>query len=200
VVGRAPCRHHRLAAASPGSNHPTPRFGETFGTKVAPSCPSPSMIIPDACSLTHGLGQLAGETGSALVGVGRRNRMLGRGSALCRSTALAGKPEMLRVVCTRCARKGSYSVAKLVAQYGRRGNMSKWLRRLVALGLAASPPPKPRSPKARSKALALAGEQIDKLIDPSAPAEERRERKRRLLKGPKEFRDMRSDTRPKSKS
>jgi hypothetical protein len=79
-------------------------------------------------------------------------------------------------------------------------NRSEALRRLVALGLAASPPPKPRSPKARSKALALAGEQIDKLIDPSAPAEERRERKRRLLKGPKEFRDMRSDTRPKSKS
>ena len=42
---------------------------------------------------------------------------------------IAGKPEMLRVECTRCARKGSYSVAKLVAQYGRRGNMSKWVIR-----------------------------------------------------------------------
>jgi hypothetical protein len=38
---------------------------------------------------------------------------------------IACKLEMLRIECTRCARKGRYSVAKLVAQYGHRGNMSK---------------------------------------------------------------------------
>jgi N-acetylmuramic acid 6-phosphate etherase len=32
---------------------------------------------------------------------------------------------MLRIECTRCARKGRYSVAKLLAQHGHRGNMSK---------------------------------------------------------------------------
>jgi hypothetical protein len=34
---------------------------------------------------------------------------------------------MLWIECTRCARKGRYSVAKLLAQHGHRGNMSKWV-------------------------------------------------------------------------
>jgi len=38
---------------------------------------------------------------------------------------IAGKLHMLRIECTRCARKGRYSVAKLLAQHGHRGNMSK---------------------------------------------------------------------------
>ena len=38
---------------------------------------------------------------------------------------IAGKLEMLRVECTRCPRKGRYSVAKLIAQHGLHGNMSK---------------------------------------------------------------------------
>ena len=42
------------------------------------------------------------------------------------------------------------------------------------------------------KARALAGQEIDRLSDPSATEEERQSRKRRLLKGPKEFRDVRS--------
>ena len=40
---------------------------------------------------------------------------------------IAGKLHMLRIECTRCARKGRYSVAKLLAQHGHRGNMSKWV-------------------------------------------------------------------------
>lgn len=40
---------------------------------------------------------------------------------------IQGKLDMLRVECTRCPRKGQYSVAKLIAQHGRRGNMTKWL-------------------------------------------------------------------------
>jgi hypothetical protein len=40
---------------------------------------------------------------------------------------IAGKLTMLRVECTRCERKGRYNVAKLLAQHGHRGNMSKWL-------------------------------------------------------------------------
>ena len=42
------------------------------------------------------------------------------------------------------------------------------------------------------KARAMAGQEIDRLSDPSATEEERQLRKRRLLKGPKEFRDVRS--------
>ena len=41
------------------------------------------------------------------------------------------------------------------------------------------------------KARAMAGQKIDRLSDPSATEEERQRRKRRLLKGPKEFRDVR---------
>jgi hypothetical protein len=41
---------------------------------------------------------------------------------------IAGKLHALRIQCTRCPRKGRYIVAKLLAQYGRRGNMSKWRR------------------------------------------------------------------------
>src|SRR2546421_8768234 len=67
------------------------------------------------------------------------------------------------------------------------------IRRLVELGLAGSRPLRQRSPKAVAKAVNLAGKQIDKLSDPSATAQERQLRKRRLLKGPKEFRDIRGD-------
>jgi ribosomal protein S27E len=42
------------------------------------------------------------------------------------------------------------------------------------------------------KARAMAGQEIDRLSDPSATEEERQLRRRRLLKGPKEFRDVRS--------
>jgi hypothetical protein len=39
---------------------------------------------------------------------------------------------------------------------------------------------------------------IDKIGDPSATAEERQDRKRRLIKGPREFREMRGiDPKPK---
>jgi hypothetical protein len=41
-----------------------------------------------------------------------------------------GKLDVLRVECARCKRKGRYSVAKLIARYGRRGNMMKWREQL----------------------------------------------------------------------
>jgi phage terminase large subunit GpA-like protein len=47
-----------------------------------------------------------------------------------------------------------------------------------------------RSKKA-AKASEMAARQIDRLVDPSAPDEERQRRKRKLLRGPKEFRDIR---------
>ena len=54
-------------------------------------------------------------------------------------------------------------------------------------------------PKRAAKAQEMAAQEIDRLIDPSAPDEERQRRKRRLLKGPKEFRDVRGGNRPKLK-
>ena len=44
----------------------------------------------------------------------------------------------------------------------------------------------------RAKASEMASEEIDRLGDPLATDEERQLRKRRLLKGPPEFRDIRS--------
>jgi hypothetical protein len=48
------------------------------------------------------------------------------------------------------------------------------------------PPMRQRSPNDAAKAHDLADQEIDKLSDQSATAEERQERKRRLLKGPRE--------------
>jgi hypothetical protein len=49
-----------------------------------------------------------------------------------------------------------------------------------------------------SRAAELAATQIEKMIDPTTPAQERAKRRRRLTKGPEEFREMRVD-RPKAK-
>jgi hypothetical protein len=57
---------------------------------------------------------------------------------------------------------------------------------------------RPVQRKKQRKAAELAGEVIDRHADRSATSEERESRKRRLLKGPKEFRDMRRDQ-PKTK-
>jgi len=59
--------------------------------------------------------------------------------------------------------------------------------------------PRPQQASARSKRAAkareMAGQALDRLIDSSASDEERHSRKRRLLKGPKEFRDIRDKKR-----
>lgn len=73
------------------------------------------------------------------------------------------------------------------------------IRALAELGLASARSAKPRSKKAASKASELAAREIDVLADESATDIERASRKRRLLKGPKEFRDIRSDH-PKAKT
>ena len=78
-------------------------------------------------------------------------------------------------------------------------NRSQAIRRLIALGLAGGQLPRGRSPAARSKAYELASKQVDKLIDPSTPNEERQQRKRRLLRGPREFREIRDEVRSKSR-
>jgi hypothetical protein len=39
---------------------------------------------------------------------------------------MEGKLDVLRIECTRCERKGRYSVAKLIKKHGRRGNLTRW--------------------------------------------------------------------------
>ena len=76
---------------------------------------------------------------------------------------------------------------------------SEAIRRLVALSLEKLPAaPKSTKKKTAAKASELAGATIDWLADKSVPPEEQAKRKRRLLKGPPEFREMRGDL-PKPK-
>ena len=37
---------------------------------------------------------------------------------------------MLRVECTKCTRKGRYSIRRLIEKYGRKANMMKWKEQL----------------------------------------------------------------------
>ena len=52
---------------------------------------------------------------------------------------------------------------------------------------------KAKPSETRDKSADMAGWTIDTIDDQSAPAEDRAKRKRRLLKGPQEFREMRKD-------
>jgi hypothetical protein len=68
-----------------------------------------------------------------------------------------------------------------------------------SLGPKVKAPARPvGKPGRRLRAQELATKAIEKIIDPAAPPEERTERKRRLTKGPAEFRDARVDQ-PKAK-
>jgi hypothetical protein len=69
--------------------------------------------------------------------------------------------------------------------------LSEAIRRLVELGLASPRRTGARTNKA-AKASEMAGHEIDRLGDPSVTDQERQLRKRRLIKGPTEFRDIRS--------
>ena len=77
--------------------------------------------------------------------------------------------------------------------------LSEAIRRLVELGLEVKTTTRPVSKSGRRlRAKELATKAIEKIMDPSAPAEERAQRRRRLTKGPTEFREDRVDL-PKAK-
>jgi hypothetical protein len=67
------------------------------------------------------------------------------------------------------------------------------IRRLVEIGLDAANAPAPTSAKTSAKAKKLAGEAIDEMADPEASTAEKASRKRSLINGPEEFREMRVD-------
>jgi Arc/MetJ-type ribon-helix-helix transcriptional regulator len=75
---------------------------------------------------------------------------------------------------------------------------SEAIRRLVELGLTVKTKAKQPAPARAARAKDLATKEIEKIIDPAAPPEERAKRRRHLTKGPLEFRDDRVDL-PKSK-
>jgi metal-responsive CopG/Arc/MetJ family transcriptional regulator len=75
------------------------------------------------------------------------------------------------------------------------------IRRLVEYALAGNSTTIPHQPRkgGRRKAAEMASKEIDRLGDQSVTNEEQTRRKRRLIKGPQEFRDVRTDL-PKTKS
>jgi hypothetical protein len=78
-------------------------------------------------------------------------------------------------------------------------NVSDAIRRLVELGLKAKTPVRPAGkPGRRLRAAELAAKAIDGMIDAYALPEELAQRRRRLTKGPPEFREDRVDL-PKAK-
>ncbi len=70
---------------------------------------------------------------------------------------------------------------------------SEAIRRLVELGLTVKTKAKQPSAARAVRAKELATKAIEKIIDPAAPPEERAQRRRRLTKGPSEFREDRVD-------
>src|ERR1700730_4883410 len=73
-------------------------------------------------------------------------------------------------------------------------NRSEAIRRLVEIALHGETSAKPTSKPGRSpRAAELATKTIEKIIDPGAPPDERERRRRRLTKGPLEFREDRVD-------
>ena len=86
------------------------------------------------------------------------------------------------------------------AQQTDRPGRSEAIRRLVEIGITVKTSARPVSkPGRRLRAQDLATTAIDKMSDPSASSEERDQRRRRLTKGPSEFRDDRVDQ-PKAKA
>jgi hypothetical protein len=71
--------------------------------------------------------------------------------------------------------------------------LSEAIRRLVELGLTVKSKGRQSNEGQRLRAREMAGNAIDVMTDATAHAEDQASRKRRLLKGPEEFRETRVD-------
>lgn len=76
--------------------------------------------------------------------------------------------------------------------------LSEATRRLVELGLTVKTKGDQSNEGQRVRAREMAGKAIDKMTDATTSPEEQTARKKRLIKGPEEFREVRID-RPKTK-
>jgi hypothetical protein len=94
------------------------------------------------------------------------------------------------------------ALLKNIDEWAKRNGVSgrsNAMRRLLELGLAGVPSARRLSKGAKRRAAEMAGQEIDRLGNQSITDEERTRRKRSLIKGPREFRDVRTDQ-PKNKS
>jgi hypothetical protein len=90
------------------------------------------------------------------------------------------------------------SVVKWAENQPDKPTLSESIRRLVELGLTVKTKSAP-SERQRAALADLASKAIDSLTVGTADSDERASRKRRLIKGPEEFRDVRVD-RPNRKT
>jgi Arc/MetJ-type ribon-helix-helix transcriptional regulator len=81
-----------------------------------------------------------------------------------------------------------------------RPSRAEAIRRLVERGLANQSPARQLSKGAKRKAAKMAGQEIDRIGDQTATRAERARRKRRLIKGPREFRNIRYKTKAETNS
>jgi phage-related minor tail protein len=120
--------------------------------------------------------------------------------------ALRGQQEQLRRLIAQKLWISEAPKATLSEIKAQLGNLKRLLGQLESdireqlKKRAGTQPMKQRSPTAVAKAHDLADQEIDKVSDQSATVEERQERKRRLLKGPGEFGDIRGVLSPKPKN
>jgi len=105
-----------------------------------------------------------------------------------------GKPISVRLQRTPLA-----ALDHWIARQEDRPSRPEAIRRLVEQALAGSPSGQ-RSPTARAKATDLASKRLDELIDPATPEDERQQRKRRILRGPGEFLELRDKSRSRDKN
>jgi hypothetical protein len=122
------------------------------------------------------------------MGTARRRKTVGGKSSRRSAGRLSG------AIPVRLAPEAVAAIDRWAA--GKGLTRSEAIGRLVELGLAGAQRAGARKRKA-AKATEMASREIDRLGDPSASDEERQLRKRRLLGGPREFRDLRD--RPKTK-
>jgi len=85
------------------------------------------------------------------------------------------------------------SIVKWAESQPDQPGLSESVRRLVEIGLDAAKPPAQTTAKTADKAKELAGAAINQMADKSASADEKASRKRRLINGPEEFREVRVD-------
>jgi hypothetical protein len=95
------------------------------------------------------------------------------------------------IVSLRCHQRFVAAVDRWRKRQEDKPSRSAAIVQLAEKGLTAVGPMKRTSPKSAAKAAELAGEEIDRMTDQSASVEEQAIRKRRLLKGPREFREIR---------
>jgi hypothetical protein len=92
------------------------------------------------------------------------------------------------------------SIVKWAEGQSDRPSLPEATRRLVELGLAGQANDRGSPEGQRQRAREIAGDTIDGMNDSTATTDDQASRKRRLLKGPEEFRDVRVDRqKPKRK-